>query len=309
MYSHAPQPLDKLQTQAALCTRLGWALFAQMASMLLVQLGIGQLADTLWPGWESLPWALWLLSVGSAYGIGVPAFCLVLLGTRGKPRGAVRRLSPPAFVKCLIITLGVAYAANLLTLVLTHFIGQLLGSPITNPVDNIDGYPIVLNLLLGCVIAPLAEEVLFRGLLLDRLRLLGDLFAMIASALCFGLFHGNVNQFFYAFGVGMVLAYVALITRCLWQSMLLHATINFTSVGLVPLLNGLGQTGEALLSLLVFGSMGVGLTLLTRELHSLTLEDGELPLSPGQKWQLCFVNPGMVFFCLLSLTLMYLYLI
>ena len=308
MYSHSQQPLDRLQTQAVLCTRLGWALFAQMAAMLLVQLGLGLAADALLPGWRTLPWALWLLSVGSAYGVGVPAFCLMLLGTRGKPRGAARPLSPPAFVKWLIIALGVVYAANLFTLILTHWIGLLLGRPVTNPVDSMADYPIVLNFLLGCVIAPLAEEFLFRGLLLNRLLPLGERFAIVASALCFGLFHGNVNQFFYAFGVGVVLACVARITCCLRQSILLHAAINFTSVGLVPFLSAFGQPGAYLLSLLVYGSIGIGMILLPQALRTLTLSKESLPLSSRQKWQLCFVNPGMVSFCLLSLILMYLYL-
>src|SRR5699024_2978381 len=125
------------------------------------------------------------------------------------------------------------------------------GQAVTNPVDSLAGYPTVLNLLLGCVIAPVSEEYLFRYLLLNRLRPYGDKFAILASALCFGLFHGNLNQLFYAFAVGALFAYVVLQTGCLWQSILLHALINFTSVGLVPLLELLGQTGELLTSLLV----------------------------------------------------------
>ena len=52
----------------------------------------------------------------------------------------------------------------------------------------------------------------------------------MASALCFGLFHGNLNQFFYAFLLGLVLAELALSTGCLWQAVLLHALVNLFSI-------------------------------------------------------------------------------
>ncbi|MEI3005922.1 MAG: hypothetical protein V8T87_15120 [Victivallales bacterium] len=35
------------------------------------------------------------------------------------------------------------------------------GAPIFNPVEQMADQPVVLNLLLGCVLAPAAEELLF----------------------------------------------------------------------------------------------------------------------------------------------------
>ena len=167
----------------------------------------------------------------------------------------------------------------------------------------LDSYPVILNLLLGCVIAPLAEEYLFRRLLLDRLRPYGDRFAILASALCFGLFHGNLNQFFYACAMGALLAYVVLRTGCLRQSILLHALVNFTSVGLVPLLELLGGTGEQLTVLLVVGSMAGAVYSLAAGRRSLRLEPGAVPLSRGEAWRLFFTSPGILCFCLLALVL------
>ena len=125
-------------------------------------------------------------------------------------------MGPLSFCKALIISLGLIYLANLLTLLLTLLIGIARGSAVTNPVDSLASYPTVLNILLGCVIAPVSEELLFRRLLLERLRPYGDRFAILTSALCFGLFHGNLNQFFYTFAVGALFAYVVLRTGCLW---------------------------------------------------------------------------------------------
>lgn len=280
-------------------SRLGWALFAQMAAMLVLQLVIVAAV----PAVLDHPVSRWLLSVGSAYGAGVPAFCLALRGLPALRPPFRRPMNPQTLGKVLVVVLGLVYLSNLLTLLLTQLIGSLRGQPVTNPVDSLGGYPTVLNLLLGCVIAPLSEEYLFRRLLLERLRPYGDRFAILASALCFGLFHGNLNQFFYACAVGVILAYVVLRTGCLRQSILIHALVNFTSVGLVPLLGLLGQTGQYLITLLVLGSMAAAVALLAAGRRKLRLDPGLVPLPQRQLWRLFLTSPGVLFFCLLSLLL------
>lgn len=309
MYYDAQDPRPLLRTHCQRFSRLGWALLAQMASMLLVQLAVTLAVRALAPALLRQPVFLWCLSVGSAYGVGVPAFCLALRGDPAPAAGPRRPLSPPGFGRALVILLGVIYLSNLLTLMLTHVIGQLRGEAVVNPVESLSSYPPVLTVLLGCVIAPLAEELLFRRLLLDRLRPYGDRFAILASALCFGLFHGNLNQYFYAFATGAVLAYVMVRTGCLWQTVLLHLLVNGTSVVLVPLLRELGLAGDTLISLLVLGSMVAGLALLVSGWRDLRLGPGVVPLSEGWKWRLFFENPGVLCFCLLSLLLAATYLV
>lgn len=303
MYPLQPNQAALLRAHCQHFSRLGWALFAQMASMVVVQLLVSVLVRVLSPALLVQPVFLWVLSVGSAYGVGVPAFCLVLRGMPAPEPAARRPLGPVSFGKALVITLGLIYLTNLLTLLLTQLIGLLRGAAVTNPVDSLASYPAALNILLGCVIAPLSEELLFRRLLLERLRPYGDRFAVLTSALCFGLFHGNLNQFFYAFAVGALFAYVVLRTGCLWQSILLHALANAASVALIPLLELLEQTGEMLTSLLVLGSIVVGLTFLITSWRDIQLVRGSISLSEGWKWRLFFENPGMVCFCILALAL------
>lgn len=75
------------------------------------------------------------------------------------------------------------------------------------------------------VIAPIAEELLFRGLMLRTLLPYGKRFAILLSAFLFGIFHGNVVQTPYAFCVGLVLGYVAAEHSILW-AMVLHMFNN-----------------------------------------------------------------------------------
>lgn len=284
-------------------SRLGWAMTAQMAAMLAVQTALLLAAQALAPVLVRSGVFLWLVSVLSAYGAGVPAAWLVLRGTEEAPPQPGAPLGPGRFFRSYLAGLGLMYLVNLATLALMGLVGLLRGQTVENPVDNMADYPLVLNLLLGCVIAPVCEEYLFRGLLLNRLRPYGERFAVWASALCFGLFHGNFSQFFYACAIGVLFAGVVLKTGRLRQAMLLHALINFVGTGLIPLLSGLGEAGDWLLTLLVLAAMFVGLAFLPAMRREFSPAPGWKGLTAGEAWRCFLANPGMLCFLALFLLL------
>ena len=284
-------------------SRLGWALVAQMAAMLAVQTALLLAAQALAPALAGSGVFLWLVSVLSAYGAGVPAAWLVLRGTEEAPPQPGAPLGPGRFFRSYLAGLGLMYLVNLATLALMGLVGLLRGQTVENPVDNMADYPLVLNLLLGCVIAPVCEEYLFRGLLLNRLRPYGERLAVWASALCFGLFHGNFSQFFYACAIGVLFAGVVLKTGRLRQAMLLHALINFVGTGLIPLLSGLGEAGDWLLTLLVLAAMFVGLAFLPAMRREFSPAPGWKGLTAGEAWRCFLANPGMLCFLALFLLL------
>ena len=59
--------------------------------------------------------------------------------------------------------------------------------------------------------APVAEELVFRGVLMRGLKPLGRNFAIVTSALMFGLFHDDVVQGLFAFGCGLLFGFVAMV--------------------------------------------------------------------------------------------------
>ena len=77
-----------------------------------------------------------------------------------------------------------------------------------------------------CLIGPIFEEVLFRGAILRTLNRYNRYFAIIASALIFGLFHLYLEQGAHAFVLGLVLAYASLKTDSLMVPILLHIFHN-----------------------------------------------------------------------------------
>lgn len=73
--------------------------------------------------------------------------------------------------------------------------------------------------------APIVEEIVFRGVIMRGLEPYGKRFAILASAVLFGLFHGNLVQSPYAFAVGLVFGYTAMEYSIAW-AMVLHMLNN-----------------------------------------------------------------------------------
>lgn len=87
----------------------------------------------------------------------------------------------------------------------------------------------VLMLLLGGVIAPIGEELLFRGILFPWLRRWGLPLSVILSALAFGLFHGFNIVFVTAAILGAMFALLYEWSGSLWPPIIAHAANNLFS--------------------------------------------------------------------------------
>lgn len=67
--------------------------------------------------------------------------------------------------------------------------------------------PIWAGIILYGIVSPLAEEIVFRGIVYNRMhRQYGKWIAIIGSALLFGLYHGNIVQALYGFMLGLLIA-------------------------------------------------------------------------------------------------------
>ena len=97
-------------------------------------------------------------------------------------------------------------------------------------------YPFVVQIILMAVIPALVEEFIFRGLFYGTYRKCGILKGALMSGLVFGLFHLNINQFCYAFVIGVVFAFLVEATGSIWSSVLAHFAINTYSITIIQLL-------------------------------------------------------------------------
>ncbi len=124
---------------------------------------------------------------------------------------------------------GAGMTVNLITMgiiLLLHKKGDISDMVNTTGVNPPNfGSSFVLFILLT-VIAPFFEEFIFRGAVLRLLQPYGNGLAIFVSAFCFGVYHGNFRQFFYAFALGICLGYIAVATKSLFCSTMLHALFN-----------------------------------------------------------------------------------
>lgn len=90
---------------------------------------------------------------------------------------------------------------------------------------------IVIQILTTCILSPLMEELVYRGMLYRRMRESVSIVpSVIVSALVFGAMHGNIVQFVYAFFVGCILAICYEYHGTLKVSIILHVIINAISL-------------------------------------------------------------------------------
>lgn len=81
------------------------------------------------------------------------------------------------------------------------------------------------------IMAPLAEELAFRGLFLTKLRRCGNTWiAVVITSVMFALWHRNLGQLFPTFCMGMVFAWVYLRTGKLRYAVVLHSVSNYLTI-------------------------------------------------------------------------------
>ncbi len=165
------------------------------------------------------------------------------------------------------------------------------------------GLPI--GILMTVLIAPVVEELVFRKLMLDRIRNCGEKTAIVFSALCFGLFHGNLTQFLYAFSVGLFLGYVYCKTGKVLYTMIMHALLNLLSSSIMLLLPALEKGNAELLlaatALFVLILAVSGVVQLIRHLkrRDLHLDNSmETCIPKGEVLKTVYLNPCVMLFVL-----------
>lgn len=108
---------------------------------------------------------------------------------------------------CVMMTLQLIF---IVASTVAEWIANRMGYTVMGMVDDVSGISTTASMLLYVgVVGPIAEEVIFRGILQKSLAGLGERTAILMTALCFGCYHGNFLQGFFAVFVGILFGYVA----------------------------------------------------------------------------------------------------
>lgn len=202
------------------------------------------------------------------------------------------------------ITIGVNLVATVILLVASGSLEQVVSqNPILNMPKGTLG--VTLNYLWAVLIAPIFEEVFFRGALISTLKRYGNWFAVLVSAALFGLAHGNIAQMLYAFVLGLVLGMVFIKSGSVLPGILMHFAINFLGITISTFFSPETMGVVAILGLLVVAVLITGVILIIITLvnfrEKLRLGNGCTSLSRGEKVQGLLKSPFIILMLLLTL--------
>ena len=286
---------------------------AFMAVAYIVQYVAAKFCSALYLTW----WFSWAVSLLPLYGVGLPVLWLCLRRVPAAPHNVdfttrgVTAEKPPFGLSQWLILLVIAFgcmtagsiAGNIIMSILSMVMQYDYAFALNGMVNNT---PTWFTLICTCICAPFGEELLFRKLLIDRTRRWGDMTAILLSGLLFGLFHGNLFQFFYAALVGMVLAYVYTRSGSYLWCVAMHAAVNLMGSIVIPALakflpadmmifTSFGSLAVYLLIMLwQYGMLVAGITLFCVFFPRRKLSNGTSTLAGRLGPKLSIANPGMI---------------
>ena len=217
-------------------SRLGFAAAALVSLYFLSNLALVLLVYRFVPHWLENPLIYQALSLIPLYGIAVPCF-LAILSKLPKAPALTDTLGVKGMLGMICVSFTLMLAGNSIGNTLITLFQMLSGTALENPVAELTvGRSWWVNLIFMGIIPPILEELVFRKFLCDRLLPLGEGYAVVLSAVIFGLAHGNFFQFFYAFLLGLLFALIYVKTGKLRYSMTCHALINIVGGVVAPLM-------------------------------------------------------------------------
>ena len=285
-------------------SRVGLAAAVLGVVVNLVQMIIITIFNVVNPAFESNGWFRYLLIAVSFYLIGFPICCFILKSIPDGPKREEENLTFGGFIKFFLISYFIMVLLNLFTTGFLWIVGNFKEADVVNPLESVlSNSSIWATIIFAGILSPIIEEVLFRGVMLNKLRTYGDKIAIITTALLFGLFHENFSQFFYAVGLGMIFAYVTLKTGTIKYSIGLHIMINMMgSVIGTQVLNSTIAT--MIFGIVVWVFVIAGLILFIKDFKKTSLLPGEVTIEKGHILSETWLNVGMIINLIISLTLM-----
>ena len=316
----------ELQTAKKNLSALGLCYLAGTIAIYLSKYVVRQLVITFKPQWLGDVNIALLLGMIPMYLVGMPLM-IFLVKRLPATTPEKHKMKPGHFALSYIMCYSMSILCNVVGLVLTFLIGLAKGGKVQNDIVTITSSANMgIMFLYMVILAPIMEEYVFRKLIVDRTVRYGQGVAILVSGLMFGLFHGNLNQFVYAFPMGMFMAFIYVKTGKLKITIAIHMIINFMgSIVAQLLINGIGLeeynalmmggAGENIIMMyiyehlfawicylayifVIFGLVIAGFVLFIVFRKRFRVSPGEVTIPKGKKFQTIFLNLGMGIFCL-----------
>ena len=202
----------------------------------------------------------YLLIYAGIYTLAMGLPLLLVLGRRRLFQQKFEKVPLKGSVGFLAVlgAVGGCMGANIITSILMTML-ENWNIPMPEMPDMMEQTPtsLLLNVVVIAVLPAVLEELVFRGCVLRVLRPFGDGFALVVSAILFGLMHGNIRQIPFAVIVGMILGWLYVVTNSIWWPMAVHFINNALSVCMDYMSYGMNDGSIAVF----FGGIIYGLAL------------------------------------------------
>lgn len=250
-------------------------------------------------------WFSLTITAISILGVALPLLYGLMKTLPDTERGEVKKLSTGQIIRFFLASYTIMYICNYVSIIILFVIYGIKGYEIINPLEEaIFGSNMFMVIIYACIVGPIAEELLFRKILLDRLRRFGDLPAILITGIAFGLFHMNLFQVFYAAAVGIILAYITVRTNTIKYSIILHIMINTIGSGLGYIIISQGNYAAIIIFYICrLAIIIAGTIILAKDYRNIRLEK---PAVPFLKIRDYIFNPGVLIYtaiCLVSIIL------
>jgi hypothetical protein len=146
------------------------------------------------------------------------------------------------------------------------------------------------------IVAPLVEEIVYRGMILGALSKYGEFPAVFFSALCFGLMHGNIPQATAAFGTGLMYACIAVSCGSIMPSLIIHSmnniVVSYPTIGKAA---GFAYTSTISSILQILAGL-IGFYVLLTRASAFTTADGQTSREKKKVMITIFTRPAVILY-------------
>ncbi len=320
--------LTKLKADRKFFSKIGLIMFFASIIFNVIQIIASLIASNI-PGISDNYNLTFIVQMVPTYVIGYPIIFLIMRKLPRQLTTEKKSMRPLHILIAFLICYAFTYVCNYIGTIITTVIGTLKQSEVDNVILDLTSQinPFV-NLLIIVIAAPIMEELLFRKFLIDRTAHYGEGVSILLSGLMFGLFHGNLAQFMYAFVLGACFGFIYIKTRNIIYPIILHMITNFLGGFVSSILlevSGYAELLETLASpvepdpdmlMSIFSEHAIGLIFFIayamilihfviagivlffvnkRKIH---FNPGEITIEKGERFKTIILNVGMILYCI-----------
>ena len=214
-----------------------------------------------------------------------------------------------SFLPAILMGLGFCMMANVFTSLFSNIFSEIFfeAKAINETLpQNLLG--ILIYVISTTALPALLEEFFFRGAIFGAVLKFGKPTAILVSAVCFSLIHGNLVQIPFAFLVGLYLGFITAETESIWPAIIVHFCNNLIAVILSYITLFLGENVTNLIYLpivIVLIFIGLAATLVYSARFKNMGEFKKTPHKSGTKklvTHIIFAPLMIVFMCLMAFT-------